>query len=95
MIFGLPKKQGLFETKELSKNDYYYIAANHNLDLKTSKDYVSFMQSRFPETDFHTTHGYASEWAERFRTGSEWQQSDNNSRQVLKEVNPEKYAGKE
>jgi len=72
--------------KPLRDFDYHRIAKSVGLDWKNAVRYTLFMKERFPgEKD----EGYATEWANRFKRGVEYNVADSESKQILEKVDKE------
>ena len=77
--------------KEGFSNDYAAIADKDGL-IGTTKDlFVQYMQKRWPDGQDEM---YASEWAGRFQSGTEWHASDGEGQAVLKSLAPKNYPPK-
>jgi len=64
----------------LTKKDYYDIAVKHNLGYGDREAYIEFMTRRFSH---ERDKGYATEWAERFKNGTQWGHCDTESEGYL------------
>lgn len=56
------------------------IAKESALTTNATKKYIRFMKLRFP---LESDEDYASEWAERFAKGTDWNSSDKESKKIL------------
>lgn len=66
---------------------YEEVAKHHNLTGKRADLFVEYMKTRwFDLEELYCQCGYASEWADRFAKGVEFQTSDDIGRQILKEL---------
>ena len=68
---------------------YYEVADQHKLDETTKKRFLAYMRIRWGDPEDEAIKcqvGYASEWAERFKSGSEFLCSDNEGQRVLREI---------
>lgn len=74
--------------KILTKANYKQIGLKVGLTGQTLNNYIKFMKLRFPK-ERDTT--YATEWANRFRKGEEWDVSDSGSRAILMKIDKMEY----
>jgi len=67
----------------LTKKEYCIIAEQEDIGYGHRDAYIKFMQERFPNEQ---DKGYAREWAQRFRKGSQWAHADSKSIEILQKA---------
>ncbi len=67
---------------------YEDVANSVGLKNITAKLFVEYMTRRWPN---RFDPSYATEWAERFKSGQEWERSDLEGRKVLLSLCPDIY----
>ena len=73
--------------KEIEMNTYFDIAKEEGLNGKTAERYIQYMLKRWADNEeTNCLCGYASEWAQRFASGYEYDRSDSYGQQILKEI---------
>jgi hypothetical protein len=68
---------------------YFDVAVRDGLTGRTAERYILYMLKRWGDRDDERIKcivGYASEWAERFASGVEWNASDLVGQTVLREI---------
>jgi hypothetical protein len=73
----------IFTRKPLREFDYRKIAKSVGLNAEDTIRYTLFMTERFPE---EKDVGYATEWAERFKRGVEYNAADSESKRILENM---------
>jgi hypothetical protein len=72
----------------LNRSILQSIGARAGLDALRQIHFIKFMQKRLPN---ERDESYATEWAIRFKRGTEWDRADMVSRQVLYDIDPKRY----
>jgi hypothetical protein len=68
---------------------YEQVAESYNLSPKTRQRYIAYMRLRWPDSDDEWAKcitGYAGEWANIFRSGTEYLCVDDEGKKILHEV---------
>ena len=73
---------------------YDEVAEHHQLEEPTKTRFIAYMRLRWGDLKDEAIKcqcGYASEWAERFKTGIEMGCSDNYGKRILSEIDAGHY----
>jgi len=66
---------------------YENLAIQNNMPSRMAKRYVIYMIRRWSTTEEQKcTDGYAQEWADRFKSGMEYEYSDGEGQRLLKTI---------
>ena len=68
---------------------YEEVAEHHKLDPGSKKRFIAYMRMRWGDPEDENIKcqvGYASEWAERFKSGVEYLASDNEGKAILRQI---------
>ena len=85
------KKQPLNKILEITRKGYWNIGYRTGLEGQILKNYVDFMQKRFPN---ERSEIYATEWATRFKLGTEWSLADKETKRTLQKIDKKYGRGK-
>jgi hypothetical protein len=67
-------------------NNYREVADKYNMQGKIRERFLKYMETRWPEPNEKSQVGYAGEWAVRFINGIEFEKSDMEGKEVLRQI---------
>lgn len=87
MAYKINNKQ-VYKPTKTSKSFFEEVGKKEGLEGNQLRDFVNFMQLRFPHEKDYT---YTAEWVGRFKDGREWWSADGDSKKALMKINPVYY----